>query len=485
MSARARCLGNDRHDASRPLSGLLAPLAFLVRTGRVSAAQLVEASLARIYAARDLNAVTVVREEALEEARAIDAAVARGEDPGPAAGLPLLVKDIEDVAGLATTFGSLLYSDASPAARDGVVAGRMRDAGAIVLGKTNVPEFAFEGFTANRLFGPTRNPWSLRHSPGGSSGGSAAALAAGLAPIATATDVGGSVRIPASFCGLVGLKPTVGLIGRDPVLASPDLNSHGILAATVADVRLLLEILAGPVAGDVGALPKVRAPELQTPVRLLAADRLVPDHRPSIAIATAYEKAVIDASNVLGRPFELIEPRDVFPHGYQPEDWFRIVGVEQAHLLGRQMIEAEMDRFDPVFRRAMVAALAIPFGEYLEARQRRYRYAREIDELLGESAVLLTPTVLVDGWSPDGVLEGRSEPGLPGSVFNTEPVNLTGHPAITLPAGLLANGLPFGLQVIGPRFGDSMLLDLAERWETARPWSLVAPGYRPFGAEFE
>lgn len=465
--------------------GLLGPLARLVRTRRVRATHLVETSLDRIDAARDLNAVIAVRrEEALDDARRVDAALDRGEDPGPLAGLPLLVKDIEDAAGLPTTFGSLLHANALAASRDGIVAGRLRAAGAILVGKTNVPEFAFEGYTANRLFGATVNPWSPAQSAGGSSGGSGAALAAGLAAIATATDVGGSVRIPASLCGLVGLKPTTGLIGRDPILASMDLNNHGVLASTVADTRRLLEILAGPVPGDVGALPRWRPAKPRMPtVRLLAIDRLVLANGPTASVAAAFARAVHAFSDAFGQAIEQIDPSTVFPGGYEPEDWFRIVGVEQAHLLGRKRVEDNFDRFDPRFGRAMLAALDVSLSEHLEARQRRYRYARELDSVVGESSVLITPTLLVDGWSAVGILDGRLEPGLPSSVYNTEAPNLTGHPAISIPAGLLPNGLPFGAQLIGPRFGDSILLDLAERWEAAQPWPVVAPGYRPLGDE--
>ena len=468
-------------------TGLLAPLVGLVRTGRVRAARLAEASFDRIAEASDLNAVVAVRrDEALDDARRIDAALDRGEDPGPLAGLPLLVKDIEDAAGLPTTFGSLLHEHAPPASRDGVVAGRLRAAGAILVGKTNVPEFAFEGYTANRLFGATGNPWSPAHSAGGSSGGSGAALAAGLAAIATATDIGGSVRIPASLCGLVGLKPTTGLIGRDPILASLDLNSHGVLASTVADTRLLLEILVGPVPGDVGALPRWRPGEPRMPtVRLLATDRLVPASGPSASIAAAFAAALRALSDAFGQPIEQIDPSAVFPSGYESDDWFRIVGVEQAHLLGRRRVEDNIDRFDSRFGRAMLTAFDIPLSEHVDARQRRYRYARELDALVGDASVLITPTLLVDGWSAVGSLDDRPEPGLPSWVYNTEQPNLTGHPAISVPAGLLPNGLPFGIQIIGPRFGDSTLLDLADRWEAAQPWPVVAPGYRPLGAEFE
>src|SRR6266540_3970054 len=162
---------------------------------------------------------------------------------------------VEDVEGMPTTFGSLLFKDAPPASADGLVTGRLRAAGAIVVGKTNLPEFAAQGYTTNSLFGVTRNPWALRWSPGGSSGGSGAALAAGMVPLATATDGGGSIRIPAALCGLAGIKPSGGLIGRRPIPDWIDLSTDGPLATSIEDLRLLLALEAGPVVGDPTALP--------------------------------------------------------------------------------------------------------------------------------------------------------------------------------------------------------------------------------------
>jgi len=194
-------------------------LATSVREKRVSAVELVRASIDRIERTNpSLNAVVALRaEEALEEATNVDRRVSAGDKLGPLAGIPFLVKDTENSAGMQTTYASLLFADAQPAQCDDLAPRRLRAAGAIAIGKTNTPEFAFEGYTDNRLFGPTRNPWGTDWSPGGSSGGSAAALAAGMSPVATASDGGGSIRISAALCGLVGIKPTMGVIGRDPI----------------------------------------------------------------------------------------------------------------------------------------------------------------------------------------------------------------------------------------------------------------------------
>src|SRR5207342_1924285 len=193
------------------------------------------------------------REQALDDARAMDERIAAGEDPGALGGLPLLVKDMENVTGMPSTFGSLTFADAAPASGDGLVPRRLRAAGAIVVGKTNQPEFAFAGFTTNALYGTTTNPWGTDWSPGGSSGGSGAALASGMAAIATATDGGGSVRIPAAYCGLVGLKPTNGVIGRDPIPDWIDLSTDGPFSNSADDLDVLLDVLRGPTPGDPSA----------------------------------------------------------------------------------------------------------------------------------------------------------------------------------------------------------------------------------------
>src|ERR687895_1833561 len=249
---------------------MLQELATAVRGRRVSAEELVRMSLERIERLNPpLNAVISVREQAVDEARRLDERIGSGDDPGPLAGIPLLVKDMEDVEGVPSTYGSLVFADAPAAVADGLIPRRLKAAGAIVVGKTNQPEFAFAGFTDNLLYGATRNPWNIEASPGGSSGGSAAAMAAGMAPLATATDGGGSIRIPAACCGLVGLKPTNGVIGREPVPDWIDLSTFGPLGQSVADVRLLLELEAGPVPGDPSALPVPLPMSGERPARVL------------------------------------------------------------------------------------------------------------------------------------------------------------------------------------------------------------------------
>jgi Asp-tRNA(Asn)/Glu-tRNA(Gln) amidotransferase A subunit family amidase len=456
----------------------LAELAAAIRSGRTSAAELVAMSFERIERLdHPLNAVIRLREQALDDARAVDGRIAQGEDPGPLAGLPVLVKDMEDVEGLPSTFGSLTFADAPPAAADGLVPRRLRAAGAIVVGKTNQPEFAFAGFTANSLYGATTNPWGTDWSPGGSSGGSAAALASGMAAIATATDGGGSIRIPAAFCGLAGLKPTNGVIGREPIPDWIDLSTFGPFATSIADVRLLLSIEAGPVPGDPSALPFPLPMRDGSPSRALAVARFEGAHPLPDGVAERFEAALASVEQDLGLHAETLESGSIFRNGSTGDDWFTICAYEHLHRLGRDFVEANMGRFSPSFRFTMMQALEIASESYLSARRRRFDHVRDLDVLLGDDAVLLTPTMCVEGFRPEGTgPEQREQP----DAYNSGETNITGHPSLTVPAGLCPNGIPFGLQITGPRFRDDLVLNVGDAWEATNPWPLAAPGYEPF-----
>ncbi|MET4705629.1 amidase [Frigoribacterium sp. UYMn621] len=463
-----------------PPAGQLRRLAAAVRSGRITARALVERSIERMELHRELGAVVAERpDEALAEADAIDAAVARGDDPGPLAGLPLLAKDNDDVQGLRTTHGSRWFAEAAPATIDGLVVGRLKAAGAIVVGKTNVPEFCIEGFTDNLVFGPTYNPWNLRRSPGGSSGGSAAALAAGIAPIATGTDGGGSVRIPAAFCGLVGLKPTNGTIGRRVAPDWIDFSTDGLMATSVDNLRILLDITAGPVAGDPVALP-VPLPNSQLPTRLIIAERTDELGPLSAEVSNAFHEAAGRLAGVLGAATELREPGFFFPGWSPDEDWFVIAAAEHASVFGRERIERDGGILSPSTLEFLTNGLDVTAEEYLAARRRRFAAVRCLDELLGTDAALVTPTVAASGWMPDGRHNDHSSGLLGAEVYSTAIQNVTGLPAISLPAGLLPDGMPFGLQVTMPRWTDRALLELAALWELAFPWPCTAPGYEEF-----
>ncbi len=460
---------------------MLIELAEAVRARRVSAVELVAASLERIGRLNPaLNAVTLVRaEEALAEAAALDA---RGAD-GPLAGLPLLVKDNTDAVGMVTNFGSRTMLDRAPAERSERTVERMVGAGAVIVGRTNVPEFAFQGYTDNDLYGATRNPWGLEWSPGGSSGGSGAAIAAGLAPLATGTDGGGSIRTPAAFCGLVGLKPTAGLIGRRPIPSWLETSTQGPMATTVADARLLLEVMRGPAEGDPSAAPSWSY-RGGMPSRVIATARsrdlgpLPPE------VEGPFRDALEGIERELGLPVEEVSPGALFPTaaygaGQSRDDWYVTVTVEELHWLGREWVIARLDQFGPAFRGDMENALGFTLEDYLAARHRRFACTLDLDRLLGDDAVLVCPTHGYEGWLAEGTLPGTGRVAA-GEGYNTGEFNLSGHPALSVPAGISSNGLPFGLEIVGPRWRDDLVLEFAAAWERARPWPLVAPGYEPF-----
>ena len=453
-----------------------------VSGGRLSSVQLVEEALSRIaHHNGELNAVVALRaDDALAEASAVDEYARAGGHLGPLAGVPMLAKDNDDVAGMQTTEGSLLLADSAPAESDGLVTGRLRAAGAIVVGKTNVPEFSIEGFTANLLHGITSNPWNLRLSPGGSSGGSAAALSAGLVPLATGTDGGGSVRIPAAFCGLIGLKPTNGVIGRAHVPAWIDFSTDGIMGTRTDDLRLLLGVVAGPAAGDpnalVGPLPPARLPR-----RIIAAQRTADLGPLPSGVSDAFIRAVEDLAALLAAPVTWKEAGSFFTGGNPDLDWFTLAAAEHVAAIGRETIAARLPDMHPSTQRFFEDGLKVGINDYLQARRHRFDYVRELDLLLGDDAVMVTPTVAVEGFTADGRLSEDDSPGLlPAEVYSTAIQNVTGLPAISVPAGFVPNGLPFGLQITAPRYEDHVLHDIAQLWEAAHPWAVTATGYAPF-----
>ncbi len=454
----------------------LRALAEKVRSREIGAHELVARSLRRIETLdADLGAVVGLRSEALAEARMLDEQLAAGAEAGPLAGLPLLVKDMTDVAGMRTTFGSVTFASAPAATTDAVVVARLRAAGAIVVGKTNLPEFAAEGFTSNDLFGTTRNPWNPERTCGGSSGGSAVALATGMAAIATATDGGGSIRIPAAYCGLVGIKPTNGVIGRDPIPDWIDLSTDGPFSTQADDLEVLLDVLRGPTSGD-PTTQQGRPSDRDSSIgRVFSIERFT-DFGPLPAeAAEPFAAASARFAEVFDRAIEPITPSELFGDRRMDDDWFTICGVEHAHLFGRTWFDEHLDELTPSIRYFFEGGFACPMEEYQAARRRRFEYVRALDELLGDDGVLVSPVMATDACPAEGWEEGTgAEP------YVCAAQNLTGHPALSVPAGFYPSGVPFGLQVTAPRFRDELLLDIAKRWERAQPWPLTAPGYEPF-----
>ncbi len=451
---------------------MLEQLAQAVRDGDVSPRQLVEESLRRIDESDgELNAV-VARHD--DEVRAEADAHPR---TGPLAGLPLLVKDLARCAGWTTTFGSAFYADAPPDDVDDIAVARLRAAGAIVVGRSNTPAFGHAPFTTNAVFGPTLNPWNVECSPGGSSGGSAAALAAGLVPLATLSDGGGSVRIPSSACGLVGWKPTMGAVGRNVLPRWVEFSTNGAAGHTVADVVLQATVIMGTAPGDWLSVPSGTAEvEPAAPARVLAC----PSFRAGVdSVVDATYHEALDALTDSGIAVDLVEAPS---SSAGVMDWFVMATAELAQSLGEH--RDRWDSLEPSLRDMVLFGESVSAADYIAAQRRRHELGARIDALVGDDGVLVLPTLNVQSWPPEGPvpvwLDSVEDPTI---ATNTPELNATGHPAVSAPMGTDDAGVPFGLQIVGPRFRDSLALGLAQVLERVRPWPIGAPGYVPFDLE--
>jgi amidase len=427
-----------------------------VRSGHVSVVELLEAQLARIERLQPaLNAIaTLDAGGARLAARAADKALVRGDPVGPLHGIALTIKDSHAVAGVRSTIGVAAAGDRVPA-EDGTVAARLRAAGAIILGKTNLASWLYDIQTVSELFGRTNNPWELGRTVGGSSGGSAAAVAAGLSVADVGSDCGGSVRIPASFCGVVGFKPTEGRIPETGHQWTGRPRSHwymesiGPLARSVEDVERLFSILAGPDGSD-WTIPPVPL-SLRRPAALRGLRVAICDALPGQPVQAEVRAAVRRVGEILSAEGAIVEP------ALPVVDW-----DAQAALRSR------------LFRFADQAVVADGGGagdvtEFFESLDQRSRFVRAWTSFFETWDVLLLPSTNRTAFTHrpnhepqeiDGALVAYWTP-----ERHTQPANLTGGPAISLPAGLDADGLPIGVQLVGDRWQDERLLAIARSVE--------------------
>ncbi len=454
-------------------------LADQVRSGQLAARELVAHALERIERLNPVyNAFVAVDDEgALAAADAIDEATANGDDPGPLAGIPIGVKDLEDAAGFRTTNGSRAWADSAPAQAHSPLVERLVAAGCVVLGKTNTPELGWKADTENPLFGATRNPWDPARSPGGSSGGSAAAIAAGMVPLATGSDGGGSIRIPSALCGLSGLKPSLGRVpagGEDPP-GWPSLSSKGPMARRAVDVAYALDAVIGPDQSDLGSLPM---PESSWTASL---------DRPHVPMAVAWSPtlgyAPVDAevkavceqavSALADAGARVVEVETVFI-----EDpvfaWLTMTNAFLARTVEPFRDTPMWDRLDPGLREAADFGAKVSGVELARAIDECHRLNRRLVQLFHEARLLVTPTVAaappMSGQS--GTIDGEPDRNW---VRFTYPFNLTRSPAGTVCAGFTAEGLPVGLQMVGPQHGDVVVLRAMAALEDALDLDTVAP----------
>jgi aspartyl-tRNA(Asn)/glutamyl-tRNA(Gln) amidotransferase subunit A len=438
------------------------PLAELGRryaAGTLSPVAVAERHLERIARLEPhLNAFQIVdRDGAMAAAHAAEARW-RGENPrGPLDGVPVTIKDNVDVSGLPTRHGSTTTPEA-PAAADSAVVARLREAGAVILGKTTLPEFGWSGLTDSRLKGVTRNPWDVSRSSGGSSGGSAAAVAAGIGTIAFGNDGGGSIRVPSSFCGVFGIKPTFGRVPHVQEGLFATLVAGGPIARSVADASDTLAVMARPDDRDWHALPPPAdgwlddlAPRL-TELRLAYAPKLG-GAEPDAAVLACVDQAV----NTLRRHGARIE--DVGPVIAPLRPVFEAFWFAGFARRLRTIPRERWDELDPGYRRLAEQGLGIDVTAVLAAEAARAALGRDFLALHRTYDLLLTPTMPHPAPPADTAYHSQGYDRWRDSVPFTLPFNLTGQPAASLPCGITEDGLPVGLQVVGPKYAERKILE--------------------------
>jgi aspartyl-tRNA(Asn)/glutamyl-tRNA(Gln) amidotransferase subunit A len=452
-----------------------------VRSGERSAREVLDDHLSRIEVGNDaLNAFVHLDADLAHAAAArVDDLVAAGEDPGPFAGVPFGVKDLEDCEGMPTSQGSLLYLGRGPVAADSVHVARLRAAGGVPVGKTAAPEFGTLNFTKTKAFGTTRSPWGENRTPGGSSGGSAAAVAAGLVPMATASDGGGSTRIPASFSGLVGMKPSHGRIPH-PGAQDSQTSVFGLLTTTVADSARHLDVTAGPDEWDRLSLPPPIV-GYEAAIEALDVSGLKARWSSDLGFAKAdpevlfhAEAAARDLAKAAGldlddEPVQLPDAVKVWMSAGAMDLWLDLepgmwpAGADDLTFFSRQGLEQTEDWV---------------ISRFANVKKRREDLTAHAAALFEEIDVLLTPTTAIPAFDAEGPpqkeVDGEEIFGAMATPF-TMLANLCWNPAISVPAGLTDDGLPVGLQIVARRHHDEIPLRLARILEQTRPWPRLAP----------
>jgi Asp-tRNA(Asn)/Glu-tRNA(Gln) amidotransferase A subunit family amidase len=447
-----------------------------VRGGRRSVAEVVDEALDRIAGANGaLNAFCEVRPRAARAAAAaLDARIAAGENPGSLAGVPVAVKDVIWEAGVEATDGSRSLLGFVPE-ESATIVRRLTDAGAIVVGRTNVPEFCYRGICANDLYGVTSNPWDLGRTPGGSSGGSAAAVAAGLVPLAIGTDGGGSIRIPSSFCGVAGFKPTYGVVPREPQWPGwLTLTHEGPIAFTVEDCALMQSVIAGPDLRDPMSLPPLpRDPDARGRGDLRGLRVAYSEDLGYVPVDDGVRRAfsaAIERFAWLGAELVAAHPEPFSPN---PVDiWNTLTTTDNLASEGPLL---ETGRVGADARGLIEPGADVSGLEYVRARNAQWEYARAWGRFMTEYDLLLTPAMECVAFE-----HGRTGPatiaGEPIGDFYDDfchfsyPFNLTGQPAISVPMGTAEHGLPVGLQIVGRRFEDDLVLAAGAAWERLGAW---------------
>ena len=453
-------------------------LAQLIRRAKLSPVELVDALLARIERINPtVNAYcTVVADEARAAARAAETAARSGDELGLLHGVPYSLKDLTPTRGIRTTMGSKIFEHNVPDT-DGLFVQRMRAAGGILLGKTNTPEFGCKPFTDNRVFGATRNPWSLEHSPGGSSGGAAAAVAAGLGPLAQGSDLAASIRQPAAWSGVVGFKPSQGRVPRVPNSSGwSGLSVDGPITRTVADAALMFAAVAGPDPRDPLSLPSTGDNWEE-----IADESDLRDLRiawtPDLGGAVPVDPRVAALCADAARAFEAFgaSVEEAAPEIGQIQHAFLVLnaGLRQASL-GQYLAEWR-EQMDPVLVARLELSASATAVDVARAEVERTAYHQRLCAFFDQYDLLLLPTSVTPPLPLDVrfpiEVDSKTVPQPIDMLLPTYAFNFSNHPAISVPAGWTDGGLPVGLQIVGGWQQDALVLRAAAAFERARPWA--------------
>ena len=447
-----------------------------IRTKSVTPSSLVEACLRRIEIYNPkLNAfVTIMREQAMAQARQLEAEQKRGTLRGPLHGIPIALKDNIDTAGVRTSAASAVFADRVPT-EDAEVTRRLKAAGAIIIGKVNLHEFAMGGTSATSYFGPVRNPWALERSPGGSSGGSAAALSAELCYGALGTDTGGSIRTPASYCSIVGLKPTYGLVSiRGIVPLVWTLDHCGPMTRTVEDGAIMLQALAGYDRLDIASV------EHPAEDYVAAARQPVSGLRIGVARAPFFDLLDEDVAKVVDDALRVLEKMTKSVTDTMLPPTRDITVNAETYAYHEEMFARASGRYMIPTRRALQNGANAKAAEYVRGHWRLELLRRTIDDAFKEVDLVVLPTRRRTPRTIDASIK-REETDVPRNpeLENTGAFNMYGIPAISIPCGFTSKGLPVGLMIAGPRFSEGKVLALAHAFEQATDFHAKKPPIRP------
>jgi len=460
-----------------------AEIAARVRQRDLTARQVTEAFLARIETLQSrLNCfIQILSDIAFEQAARVDDAIHSGRAAGPLAGVPVAIKDIVDVAGVTTTSASHRWLHRQ-AETDAALAERLRRAGAILIGKTSLHECAFGVTNINPHYGPVRNPWDLARIPGGSSGGSAAAVAAGLCAGAVGTDTGGSIRIPASLCGVAGIKPTYGMVPLDGVVPLAwTLDHAGPLARTVRDAALLLDVMAGTEEDDARSL--VRALDAGRPPSSRGAGG-ARGVRVGIPRKFFWERLDGEVGTIATTAVETLRTlgagvRDVeVPYASYAGSAVSVILSAEATAFHEQHLRTHPAEYGEDVRTRLERGFFLSGTDYITALRAQGFLHREFLRAFEEADVLVMPTTQAAASPIDDDPESASSTSLAMSVQLTRftnPFNLTGFPALSLPCGFTKQGLPVGLQIVGRPRDEALVLRVGEAYESATEWHTRRP----------